>query len=394
VTEGRRTATSRPAGPGATPGVARGERVALLALLLIVVVFPAAVLGYQFLLRPALSGLRTIDIVARAPEAGGFSPDAIRIAAGETVRLRFSVPDVTHGIAIGPGLGVDLGDVDPGQVKETRLRIDRPGRYTIYCNTWCSPSHWRMRATIEVYDPAEPEAIVPPDPPDPVMASLMSRGVNLDAPHDAPAAPAEPFDPARGARAVSRLGASTPADLARPEWQRSHSPAEAWSRLAAAGLAPADAWDAVAHLWLGGMGRDRLERATALFSKNCVACHGEAGDGHGPGADALAAQGIGRHPGMGHPRSPVAFARARAAMLGGTSERYYAKIRRGGMGTGMPAFGPLLTPDETWMLVDHVWTLVFGGAHGAAGHATDGSAGAAAAAYFASASRMRASAEP
>ena len=46
-------------------------------------------------------------------------------------------------------------------------------------------------------------------------------------------------------------------------------------------------------------------------------------------------------------------------MLGGTSELYYAKVRRGGMGTGMPSWGPVLTRDETWMLVDYLWTLQF-----------------------------------
>jgi mono/diheme cytochrome c family protein len=32
----------------------------------------------------------------------------------------------------------------------------------------------------------------------------------------------------------------------------------------------------------------------------------------------------------------------------------YAKIRRGGMGTDMPNFGTLFTPDETWALVDYL----------------------------------------
>jgi hypothetical protein len=29
------------------------------------------------------------------------------------------------------------------------------------------------------------------------------------------------------------------------------------------------------------------------------------------------------------------------------------------MGTSMPSFGPLFTPDETWLLVDYLWTFVF-----------------------------------
>ncbi len=39
------------------------------------------------------------------------------------------------------------------------------------------------------------------------------------------------------------------------------------------------------------------------------------------------------------------------------SDVLYAKIRRGGMGTDMPNFGTLFTPDETWALVEYLWTL-------------------------------------
>jgi plastocyanin/mono/diheme cytochrome c family protein len=338
----------------------RGETIAIAAVLLILVVFPVALILYQFVVRPALGEVRTIDITARIPEAGGFTPETIRVAAGEPVRLRFSVPDVTHGIAIGPGLGLDLGQVDPGQVKEMRVTFDRPGRYTLYCNTWCSPSHWRMRSTIVVYDSAHPDAMLPSDPPDPVIESLAARRVNVDAPHDAPAVPAAPVSVERGARIVARLGLDLPADVAAAAWRRAHSPAEAWQRLVAAGLAADEAWDAVASLWVGEVDRDKAAVAATLFAKNCAACHGESGDGRGPGADALAALGIGRHGGFAKPTRPADFGRARS-MLGGTSELYYAKVRRGGMGTGMPSWGPIFTPDETWALVDHLWTFVFRG---------------------------------
>ena len=115
----------------------RSERLALITLILILVGLPVATLGYQFILRPAMADVLTIDILAAAPEAGGFQPDVIRVAAGEPVRLRFSVPDVTHGIAIGPGLDLDLGHVDPGEVQEVEVTFDQPGRYTYYCNSWC-----------------------------------------------------------------------------------------------------------------------------------------------------------------------------------------------------------------------------------------------------------------
>jgi mono/diheme cytochrome c family protein/plastocyanin len=343
----------------------RSERLSLIVLALILIVLPALLLGYQFVVRPWLAGVRVIDVVAAAPEAGGFRPDTIRLAAGERVRLRFSVPDVTHGIAIGPGLGIDLGQVDPGQVKEVEVAFDRPGRYTLYCNSWCSPNHWRMRAVIEVYDPHNPEALPAADAPDPVVESLAARGVDIDAPHPAQTAPAMRPSAARGGQVLERRGVQTPPELADPAWRRAHSPVEAWSRLVDSGLNQGEAWDAVANLWLAGLDAERQQAAASLFAKNCAACHGESGDGRGPGADALAAQGIGgqgdmagEHAAMSTAGQPAAFAEP-GTMLGGSGEVYYAKLRRGGMGTGMPSFGPIFTPEETWLLVDYLWTFVF-----------------------------------
>ena len=337
----------------------KSERIAIVVLILILVGLPAAILGYQFVLRPRLADVRTIDILAAAPETGGFQPDSIRVAAGETVRLRFSVPDVAHGIAIGPGLNLDLGQVDPGEVREVEVTFDQPGRYVYYCNTWCSPSHWRMRGVIEVYDPADPDALVIGESSlDPVLESLAAREVDIDAPHEAQDAPVGRPSAARGAEVVARLGDGLPDGLADAAWRRAHSPAEAWASLVEVGLSEAEAWDAVAHLWLGGVDAARLQDAATLYAKNCAACHGENGDGQGPGADALEAQGMGQHDDIDMVGGPAAFAEP-YTMLGGAGDVYYAKLRRGGMGTGMPSFGAIFTPEETWMLVDYVWTFVF-----------------------------------
>jgi plastocyanin/mono/diheme cytochrome c family protein len=343
-----------PATLGSVEG--RSELMALVALSLILIVLPATVFVYQFVFRPALAEVRTIDITVAAPEAGGFQPDSFRVAAGETVRLRFSVPDVTHGLAIGPGLGLDWGHLDPGEVKEVEVTFDQPGRYTLYCNIWCSPNHWWMRGTIEVYDPANPAALQASHSYDPVLEALAARNVDIDTAHEAPTVPAEQPSVTRGAMVVERWGDRLPVELTNADWRRSHSPAEAWALLVKDGLSEAEAWDAVAYLWLANADAPRLQAATSLYAKNCATCHGEAGDGRGPGADALAVQGLGSD--MNMTKEPTAFAEP-GLMLGGSSDIYYAKLRRGGMGTGMPSYGPIFTPDETWMLVDYLWTFVF-----------------------------------
>ena len=211
------------------------------------------------------------------------------------MQLRFRSADTTHGIAIGPGLGIDLGDLAPGEVKVVDVTFPEAGTYTFYCNKWCSPNHWRMRGVIAVEDP---RGSVPVMQGDPVIESLAAEGVDIDAylAHGA-----------GSAHTSSALGSVPAAEvLAAP-----------------------------------------LEPAATLYAKNCAACHGEKGDGKG--FDAASA-----------PLAPPSFADAQR-MATRRSDVLYAKIRRGGMGTGMPNFGTLFTPEETWALVDHLWRLAYGG---------------------------------
>jgi plastocyanin len=328
----------------------RTEYLALFAVGLILIGLPAAALGYQYWLRPATASTHVIDIDLRVPEDGGFAPGAITINAGEPVTLRFSALDVTHGVAIGPGLGVDVGQVDPGQVKDITLTFDQPGTYTYYCNTWCSANHWRMRGTIQVIDPAKPD-FVPPAQSDPVIAALIAEGVDIDAQHEAghghdddPALDIlRPLSAPHGAALLDRV--TVPATASDPLWRRAHTPARALELLTDAnpGLSQPDLIDVVTYLWTMNASPDTLAAAEALYNKNCAACHGQYGGGDGPAADTTA-------------EKPAAFADP-AYMFEMRGDVLYAKIRRGGMGTDMPNFGTLFTPDETWALVEYLWTL-------------------------------------
>jgi mono/diheme cytochrome c family protein/plastocyanin len=336
----------------------RRETTARIAVFMILVGLPIVTLGYQFGIRPQLDNIRTIDIAAAAPEAGGFDPEIIRVAAGETVRLRFSVPDVTHGIAIGPGLDIDLGNVDPGEVEEVEISIDQPGRYTIYCNTWCSPNHWRMRATIEVYDPNDPYALVIDDSSDPIIDMLSEQGIDIDASHVVENIPEQKPSANRGAEIVARLEVTLPVEYYDREWRQGQSPYAVWKKLRGINFNDKDAWDVVAYLWLMEVESLELKKAASIYAKNCAACHGEYGNGQGPGADIIQTQEFQLPSESGEPVKPPAIINFES-MLGGTSNIYYAKLRRGGMGTGMPSFGPIFSPEETRALVDFLWTFVF-----------------------------------
>ena len=79
--------------------------------LLLLVLIPAIMIGLQQ--PPPLARGMRCGVVAAAPEAGGFQPDSITVYSGQRLRLRFHSADTTHGVAIGPGLGIDLGDLRP-----------------------------------------------------------------------------------------------------------------------------------------------------------------------------------------------------------------------------------------------------------------------------------------
>ncbi|MBE2239517.1 MAG: c-type cytochrome [Caldilineaceae bacterium] len=294
----------------------------------------------QRMLRPR--GQR-VTLEMRVAENGGFTPASLRARAGQPLLLHFQSSDVAHGLAIGPGLGIDLGIIPAGESRSIALTIDEPGVYTFYCNLWCSPEHWRMRGVIEVVDD---DNRIPPAPPDPAIAGLTAAGVDIDASHameHAELAALAPTPlPAPDPAALAAL--TMPPVVDSPEWQRTHALADALAAWEAANPAQPAATVAGATVawWTQQRQPADLARTVDLYAKNCAACHGAQGEGNGPAA-AYA------------PSAPVAF--TENALFPMRNDVLYAKIRRGGMGTGMPNFGTLFTPQETWNLVDYLWVL-------------------------------------
>ena len=55
-------------------------------------------------------------------------------------------------------------------------------------------------------------------------------------------------------------------------------------------------------------------------------------------------------------KAPVDFTDASQA-LGASPAVWHGKIVRGGMGTGMPYWGPIFSEAQLWALVDYLWTF-------------------------------------
>ena len=315
------------------------ELLALCTVLLILVGFPASIFAYQHLYLPSTSGdVQVIDLVARAPEAGGWSHEVITVNKGDTVRLRITSSDVVHGFAIG-GLGIDVGQIVPGEATTVEFVADQAGQFTYYCNVWCSPFHYRMRGTLEVIDPQTPDRVLTGD----VASETDWESLDIDAPHEAKHYPLTLPSAIRGEMLAHQI------DFSDPGTQRQQSPSDIFATIRgesqATALTDEEVWDLVAYVWSTSTTPERLRIGEVLYIKNCLGCHGEGGRGDGPGSRFL-----------DHETSDFTAAQT---MAGGSSAIYYAKTRRGGMGTGMPYFGTIFSEEETWSIVDYLWTYLF-----------------------------------
>ncbi len=324
---------------------------ASLILLLILVALPALIFGARHA-QGSRDGIRVVEIRATVPDAGGFVPDRLTLIAGEKVILRFTAPDVVHGLII-PELGVNIAEIYPGKPVEVTVQPENPGRYEFACTRWCGLDHWRMRGVIEVIDPGG--AVVVPTVEKPLFEEL---GIDIDAMRHAPASlPSSPPSVQRGYEIAP--DSSLPDWLADPHARRTRSPANAFEELRNLPenkeLADDALWDLVAWTWVQEAAPEALAKAQELYARDCAACHGETGRG-----DGVAGRNL---PGMAKmdptmPSGPADFTDA-AQMLSAPDALLHGKLLRGGMGTGMPEFGSLYTDEQLWAMVSYLRTFHF-----------------------------------
>ena len=136
----------------ARTGLGRSRDVAVLLAVLVLV--GGGVVGawaYDGDLRARSGEVELIGRIPTSPE-GGWSLKEIHVRQGETVRLRLTSEDVTHGFLI-PDLGVQSAPIVPGTYQAVSFVADRPGTYLYYCNVLCSHRHGAMIGTL-VVEPA------------------------------------------------------------------------------------------------------------------------------------------------------------------------------------------------------------------------------------------------
>jgi len=312
-----------------------------LVMILVLLAIAVPLIGSQL-----TAQANVIELHARMPENGGWSQDVIHGQVGQMLRLRMTSDDVLHGFAVAQS---SLPEVElfPGKYSRTELVFDQPGEYTFYCTRWCGTSHWRMRGTIVIEGPQT--AVRPTNEP-PLFLRL---NLDLDAPHLAKNLPVDRPDAIRGEELTNQL---PPGLDGVKVW--SVSPEALWRELSkepqAAALDDQQVWDMVAlSLSLQGS-QDGLALGKALYTQNCLACHGESGQG-----DGVMVRGL---PTMDHLKMGAEAVRPPdfsdpAVLLGASPAVLEGKIIRGGMGTGMPYWGDIFTSEQIRDLVLYLYTF-------------------------------------
>ena len=319
-------------------------RILVLALLAAAIALPVA--GWR-------QQSQGILLRARMAETGGWTPENLTVAAGQALHLRLTSDDVTHSFALGQSDRPPV-DIHPGEVSEVTLVFDKPGKYTFYCTRWCSVNHWRMRGVIEVTGPVtHSESAAPP--------LYVTLGLDIDGEHHADPVPAHKPSALRGALLAGKL----PARFMSREYYLAHSPAQLWLALrtdnAWKNRSDGDLWDLVAWVWLSNATTQERAEGARLYATNCAACHGEAGQGNGVFAGALAGPAAAGQSSLaaGEMTARPADFTAAEHMLAASPAHLQGKILRGGMGSGMPYWGPIFSERQTWALVAYLWTFQF-----------------------------------
>ena len=104
-------------------------------------------------------------------------------------------------------------------------------------------------------------------------------------------------------------------------------------------LSEMEMWDVLYYVWAFATMPEEISEGDALFSENCVSCHGVAGDGSGlEGAADFTNQEF---------------------MASGKPAEFFESITDGVDGTAMSAWSQTFGEDQIWALANYLWTFAY-----------------------------------
>jgi cytochrome c oxidase subunit 2 len=77
-----------------------------------------------------------------------FTPDTVKVKAGQPVTLVLTTLDRIHGFKM-PQLGIRT-EIIPDQETRVSITPDKPGTYTFFCDVFCGDGHEEMAGTLVV----------------------------------------------------------------------------------------------------------------------------------------------------------------------------------------------------------------------------------------------------
>jgi cytochrome c oxidase subunit 2 len=121
----------------------------LLAVIL-VVVFSIGTVATIIFYKIATRDPKKIELLARAPEKGNWSPKTITVKSGEEITLVIkNVDTATHGFYL-PAYNLVSTDIKAGEIREVTFTPGKKGEFTFLCSVWCSDYHMHMRGELIV----------------------------------------------------------------------------------------------------------------------------------------------------------------------------------------------------------------------------------------------------
>ena len=116
-----------------------------------------------------------------------------------------------------------------------------------------------------------------------------------------------------------------------------------------------------ALIWQQNRSLEDLAIGGNLYAENCAACHGETGKGDGIMVRNLSTWSpneLGQEGMSSELMRPPDFTEL-VHLLGASPALLEGKIIRGGMGTGMPYWGPIFTSEQISQLIGYLYTFVW-----------------------------------
>ncbi len=128
------------------PGVPRAGRVLRVGALALSLAVAGLVAGCG---RSTASDVE-VELLARAPERGNWSPRTLEVERGREVTLVIrNVDVVTHGFYL-PALGLTASEIKAGDIVRITFTPQEAGEFPFYCARWCSDYHMDMRGLLIV----------------------------------------------------------------------------------------------------------------------------------------------------------------------------------------------------------------------------------------------------